>query len=265
MLWIGIWCHSVPGRWPAWLNVRHGFQASGIRIRHANMLSSASADDRHNPDERVRSSACEQVASGVGEAQGSPQSWSPRIAGHPVAGSAASRTLVSRDGPVMIRGAVSRRTRRRRRVARSVNRSIGDSFCWPGRLSGFGAAGDRGCEPGYDVLAAPLETEFAHHLLEQFVFGPESVVGSDPLRQPEQIGIRVCVDGGPGGDPGTRAYPLPRCWRCRCGPGHCGFVRGWQTPGRLAVIGVTHQRGRHCCESDRLAGSPRSASRTASW
>ena len=41
---------------------------------------------------------------------------------------------------------------------------------------------DRGCEPGYDVLAAPLETEFVHHLLEQFVFGPESVVGSDPLR-----------------------------------------------------------------------------------
>jgi hypothetical protein len=28
-----------------------------------------------------------------------------------------------------------------------------------------------------------------HHLLEQFVFGPESVVGSDPLRQPEQVGI----------------------------------------------------------------------------
>jgi len=33
------------------------------------------------------------------------------------------------------------------------------------------------------------DTKFAHHLLEQLVLGPQNVIGSDPLRQLEKLGV----------------------------------------------------------------------------
>jgi hypothetical protein len=38
-------------------------------------------------------------------------------------------------------------------------------------------------EAGNDVFAASLESEFAHHFIEQFFFCSEDAVGSDPSCQ----------------------------------------------------------------------------------